>query len=165
MPGAHDERSFEDAIEASLVEDGGYTAGAAAHYDPVRGIDGDELFAFIGATEIDAWNKLIGLHGDQNTAQRRGFGIDVVHPNASAADDAQARSAVQQVAGDLSGATHDQRVGVGQQIRKFRRGWRKHGPAGFAQQFQSARSNFVCDHNSHAVFRLGCAAFPVKWQP
>ncbi len=29
MPGPHDERSFEDAIEASLLDDGGWAKGTA----------------------------------------------------------------------------------------------------------------------------------------
>jgi type I restriction enzyme R subunit len=72
MPGPHNERSFEEAIEAWLVEEGGYERGVPAFYDVVRGIHGDELFAFIGTTQIEVWDRLVALHGgDQDLAQRR----------------------------------------------------------------------------------------------
>src|SRR5260370_42652635 len=66
-----DEFAFETEIADWLVERAGYTAGAPAHFDPERGIDTAELFPFIGATQIEAWNRLIMLHGgDPDTAQR-----------------------------------------------------------------------------------------------
>ncbi len=64
--------AFEDAIEHWLLTAGGYENGVDSHYDRVRGIDTAELFAFIGATQIDAWNRLLALHGgDPNLAQRK----------------------------------------------------------------------------------------------
>jgi type I restriction enzyme R subunit len=72
MPGPHDETSFETAIEAWLVEHGGYERVYPSFFDPTVGVDGAELFSFIGATQIDAWNKLLGLHGgDPNVAQKK----------------------------------------------------------------------------------------------
>ena len=66
-----DEFAFETEIVGWLVERAGYTEGALAHFDAERGIDTAELFAFIGATQIEAWNRLIMLHGgDPDTAQR-----------------------------------------------------------------------------------------------
>lgn len=66
-----DELAFETEIAAWLTEHAGYTEGASAHFDADRGIDTAELFAFVGATQIDAWNRLIMLHGgDPDTAQR-----------------------------------------------------------------------------------------------
>jgi type I restriction enzyme, R subunit len=68
---ALDEFAFETEIVAALTEQGGYTVGAPVNFDPGRGIDTAELAAFIGATQIEAWNTLIELHGgDQATAQR-----------------------------------------------------------------------------------------------
>ncbi len=68
---ALDEFAFETEIAAWLTEHAGYTQGSVAHFDPDRGIDTAELFAFIGATQIDQWNLLIMLHGgDPDTAQR-----------------------------------------------------------------------------------------------
>ncbi len=73
------EAMFEDSICASLTTDGGYLAvkndvlqGAARDFDPVRGLDTGELFTFLGATQIDAWNELIKRYGgDPNTAQAK----------------------------------------------------------------------------------------------
>src|SRR5260370_18742212 len=66
-----DEFAFETEIADWLVDRAGYTGGAAAHFDPERGIDTAEVFPFIGATQIEAWNRLIMLHGgDPDTAQR-----------------------------------------------------------------------------------------------
>ena len=62
-----DERGFEDAITASLVEAGGYRVCKwgtkpewAADFDRVRGLDVAELFAFIAETQPKtrtAWSK------------------------------------------------------------------------------------------------------------
>jgi type I restriction enzyme R subunit len=72
MPGPHDERSFEDAIEASLLHHGGWAKGTAYLYDRARGLDTGELFAFIGATQAKAWQRLLELHGgDPDFAQRK----------------------------------------------------------------------------------------------
>jgi type I restriction enzyme R subunit len=73
MPGPHDERSFEDAIEASLLDHGGWTKGTAYLYDPARGLDTGELFAFIGATQAKAWQRLQELHGGEPDAAQRKF--------------------------------------------------------------------------------------------
>ncbi len=74
-----DEAGFEDAITASLVERGGYVAckrgvgqQGVPDFDAVAGIDTAELFAFIGATQGDAWAALVKHHGgDPNVAQRK----------------------------------------------------------------------------------------------
>ncbi|QYG93775.1 DEAD/DEAH box helicase family protein [Iamia sp. SCSIO 61187] len=71
MPGMHSEEAFEEAIEAWLVDHGGYQSGAASYVDPVLGIDTATLFEFIGQTQIPEWNRLIGLHGGADEAQRR----------------------------------------------------------------------------------------------
>jgi len=72
VPGPYTELAFEDAIEHWLLREGGYEKGLDSHYDRVRGLDTAELFAFIGATQIDAWNRLLALHGgDANLAQRK----------------------------------------------------------------------------------------------
>jgi type I restriction enzyme R subunit len=56
---------------AWLTEHGGYAEGVASFFVPDLGIDTAELFAFIGATQIEAWDRLIMLHGgDVDTAQR-----------------------------------------------------------------------------------------------
>jgi type I restriction enzyme R subunit len=73
-----DEAGFESFICAQLVEHGGYDAakigagqGSPTDFDPVRALDTAELFAFIGATQAEAWHQLLGLYGnDPDRAQR-----------------------------------------------------------------------------------------------
>lgn len=74
-----DEAAFESAMCAWLLELGGYDVvkvgnaqGEPTDFDPVRGLDTAELFAFIGATQADVWAKLVPLHGgDPDVAQAR----------------------------------------------------------------------------------------------
>jgi type I restriction enzyme R subunit len=72
-----DEAGFESFICDWLAEHGGYdsvkvgTAQAQpTDFDPARGLDTAELFAFIGATQADKWNELRNLYGDPGKAQR-----------------------------------------------------------------------------------------------
>ena len=65
-----DERGFEDAITASLVEQGGYRVCKwgtkpewAADFDRTRGLDTAELFGFIEETQPKAWERLVAVHG------------------------------------------------------------------------------------------------------
>jgi type I restriction enzyme, R subunit len=68
----HLELAFEDLIEEHLV-DHGWEAGDAATFDPRFGIDFDELFTFIGATQPAAWEELVDLTkrqgGNRTTAK------------------------------------------------------------------------------------------------
>ena len=74
-----DEAAFESFICDWLVGRGGYDAvkvgnaqGEPTDFDPVRGLDTAELFAFIGATQGDEWGRLVKLHGgDPNVAQAK----------------------------------------------------------------------------------------------
>jgi type I restriction enzyme R subunit len=68
-----DERSFEDAIEASLLDRGDYLRSHPSNFDPVLGLDTSELFAFIGATQANEWNALLDRYGHDVTAAQRGF--------------------------------------------------------------------------------------------
>ena len=43
------------------------------HFDPALGLDTAELFAFIGATQITKWEKLLGRYGNDPDAAQRGF--------------------------------------------------------------------------------------------
>lgn len=74
MPGKTTELAFEEAIEASLVADGGYRKGDPATFDRVLGLDTRELLLFIRATQAAAWLKLVGLHGGEFEAQAKFFG-------------------------------------------------------------------------------------------
>ncbi|MFD0772851.1 type I restriction endonuclease subunit R [Streptomonospora algeriensis] len=72
MSPIHDERSFEAAIVSAMTSHGGWQPGDKANYDPALGIDTAELFAFIGATQPDAWERLVPYHGgDQDIAQQK----------------------------------------------------------------------------------------------
>ena len=66
-----DEKGFEDAIEASLMA-GGYLKSLSSNFDRVLGLDTAELFAFIGATQVKAWEQLLarGYGNDANAAQK-----------------------------------------------------------------------------------------------
>ena len=68
-----DERLFEDAIEDSLLEQGGYLRSLPSHFDPAIGLDTSELFAFIGATQAREWESLLGRHGNDPDDAQRGF--------------------------------------------------------------------------------------------
>ncbi|HVL02874.1 MAG TPA: RNA-binding domain-containing protein, partial [Acidimicrobiales bacterium] len=73
------EEQFEAAICDWLSDHGGYVAvkndkaqGEPRDFDAVRGLDTSELYSFLGATQIDAWNELIKRYGgDPNVAQAR----------------------------------------------------------------------------------------------
>lgn len=67
-----DERGFEDAIEAALL-DGGYLKSVPSHFDPVLGLDTAELFAFIGATQVTQWESLLARYPNDPDAAQRGF--------------------------------------------------------------------------------------------
>jgi len=64
----HTERAFEDAVEAHLLAHG-WVQGAAAHYRRDLGLDTAVLFEFIGATQADQWERLLGLHGGAERTQ------------------------------------------------------------------------------------------------
>ena len=74
-----DEAAFETFICDWLTSQGGYDAckvgnkqGQPTDFDPVRGLDTAELFAFIGATQPKEWDKLLKLlGGDPNVAQAK----------------------------------------------------------------------------------------------
>jgi type I restriction enzyme R subunit len=68
-----DEHGFEDAIEASLLTDGGYFQSLPAHFDATVGLDTVELFAFIEATQARAWDQLRARYGGDHEAVQRGF--------------------------------------------------------------------------------------------
>ncbi|MCA1698350.1 MAG: DEAD/DEAH box helicase family protein, partial [Actinobacteria bacterium] len=65
----HKELAFEDLIEKHLL-DHGWERGTAYSFDPELGVDFDELFAFIGATQQEAWDELVERRGGTEVAQR-----------------------------------------------------------------------------------------------
>lgn len=66
----HREVRFEDAIEAHLLGHG-WEHGSADNYRPALALDTAELFTFIGATQSKEWERLTGLHGGADAAQRK----------------------------------------------------------------------------------------------
>jgi len=73
------EFDFETQICEALVARSGFDAakvgvgqGEPRDFDPAVGLDTAELFAFIGATQGDAWEELVGRYGgDRDSAQRQ----------------------------------------------------------------------------------------------
>jgi type I restriction enzyme R subunit len=73
------EELFETEICGWLQQHGGYVGAkndklqdAARDFNPSLGLDTAELFTFIGATQIDAWNELVKRHGnDAGEAQTK----------------------------------------------------------------------------------------------
>ena len=73
------EADFERHIADWLVEHGGYDAvtlgnqaPAERDFDPELGLNGTELFTFLGATQPDAWETLVQRHGGSpEVAQQR----------------------------------------------------------------------------------------------
>ena len=65
------EAAFEEFIAGWLVEHGGYDevkgplASRPPDFEPNLGIDTAELFAFIGATQAEDWNRLLARHGNE----------------------------------------------------------------------------------------------------
>ena len=57
------EKAFEEAIEQSLVERGGYVKGDPADFDRALALDPKTLFRFIKDTQKDTWDALAAIHG------------------------------------------------------------------------------------------------------
>jgi type I restriction enzyme R subunit len=66
------ERKFEGAIEAWLLEHGGYLKGDPETFDRALGLDPGEVLAFVHATQKRAWDALAARHGREEAA-RTGF--------------------------------------------------------------------------------------------
>lgn len=71
MAAVHQERAFEDAVEEAMLASG-WHRGRRESYDPALGLDTEQLFTFIGATQADEWDGLRAYYGDDaNEAQRQ----------------------------------------------------------------------------------------------
>jgi type I restriction enzyme R subunit len=65
----HTEKSFEDAIEASLLSSGGWGQGSPADFKAELALIPKDLFAYIKDTQPDIWNILATQHnGDVESA-------------------------------------------------------------------------------------------------
>lgn len=61
----HTEIRFEDAIEASLLNEGGYTKGDNQKFDPSFALFPEDTVAFVEATQPKRWESIKALHGDK----------------------------------------------------------------------------------------------------
>ncbi|MCG5535952.1 type I restriction endonuclease subunit R [Ectothiorhodospira mobilis] len=61
----HQETYFEQAMEQSLIDHGGYEQGDPQGFDPARALFPDEVIAFVAASQPERWQSLVKLHGDQ----------------------------------------------------------------------------------------------------
>jgi type I restriction enzyme R subunit len=57
------EKAFEEAIEQSLITQGGYIKGEPAQFNAGLAIDTFTLIKFINDTQKDEWDKLAQVHG------------------------------------------------------------------------------------------------------
>jgi type I restriction enzyme R subunit len=72
MSPVHDESSFGSAIVAALRERGWREANPE-NYQADLGLDTNELFTFIGATQPDEWDELLTVYGGNPNEAQRGF--------------------------------------------------------------------------------------------
>jgi type I restriction enzyme R subunit len=63
------ELKFEGAIEAWLLDRGGYTKGDPRAFDVALGLDPAEVLAFVRATQATAWDSLSARHGGGPAAE------------------------------------------------------------------------------------------------
>jgi type I restriction enzyme R subunit len=63
------ERKFEGAIEAWLLEHGGYAKGDPHAFDATLGLDPGEVLALVRATQEAAWKGLVARHGGEAAAE------------------------------------------------------------------------------------------------
>jgi type I restriction enzyme R subunit len=70
MASVHGEGAFESAIETHLLAHG-WVKGTASFYHRDLGLDTSVLFEFIGATQLEQWERLVGLHGGASEAQHK----------------------------------------------------------------------------------------------
>ncbi|MEU0949112.1 type I restriction endonuclease [Streptomyces canus] len=72
MSPIHTESAFGDAIVAAMVERG-WREAWPQDYRADLGLDTNELFTFIGATQPDEWSELLTVYGGDPNEAQRGF--------------------------------------------------------------------------------------------
>lgn len=72
MSPIHTESAFGDAIVAAMVERG-WREARPQDYRADLGLDTNELFTFIGATQPDEWSELLTVYGGDPNEAQRGF--------------------------------------------------------------------------------------------
>jgi type I restriction enzyme R subunit len=60
---AHKEIRFEEAIEVSLTQGGGFEKGDPGTFDAIQALFPDEVIAFITDTQQARWQALVDFHG------------------------------------------------------------------------------------------------------
>ncbi|MFC1429199.1 type I restriction endonuclease subunit R [Streptacidiphilus sp. N1-3] len=68
----HDESAFGDAIVAAMTERG-WREARPEDYRADIGLDTNQLFTFIGATQADEWYELVGVYGGDQADAQYGF--------------------------------------------------------------------------------------------
>ena len=71
----HSEGAFEEEIVNSMLASG-WLVGAASSYQPDFGLDPGPLFEFIGTSQMDAWNTLVGVR--RRRPGRRATGLQAL---------------------------------------------------------------------------------------
>ncbi|MEU6036047.1 DEAD/DEAH box helicase family protein [Actinomadura sp. NPDC047616] len=69
----HQEKVFVDHIVAHLTENDRWELGSPDDYRPELGLDTAQLFTFIGATQPEEWDELLGYYGGDADAAQLGF--------------------------------------------------------------------------------------------
>ncbi len=69
MTTEYSERAFEDAIVASLTNDGGYSQGNALDFSQELAFDKKEILSFVKTTQPKAWQKLSEIHTESTEAK------------------------------------------------------------------------------------------------
>ncbi|WGP13715.1 type I restriction endonuclease [Streptomyces sp. SH5] len=72
MAPIHHESAFGEAIVAAMCERG-WREARPEDYQADIGLDTNELFTFIGETQIDEWNDLLAVYGNNVNEAQRGF--------------------------------------------------------------------------------------------
>lgn len=62
MKGIHTEQTFEEAIESSLLESGGYVKGHSNDFDTGLGLFPDYISSFLESSQPKEWQKISGIH-------------------------------------------------------------------------------------------------------
>lgn len=63
--GIHTEQTFEEAIESSLLEHGGYVKGNSTDFDAKLGLFPSYITNFLKLSQPKAWDKIANIHKDE----------------------------------------------------------------------------------------------------
>ena len=63
------EQAFEEAIEKSLIDNGGYAKSDPSDFDRELSFDPKTIFAFLKNTQPQSWEKLSEIHGPQTESK------------------------------------------------------------------------------------------------